>query len=119
MTPAQRNLLDAARHLLDVIAEPNEIAYELTIDNATNRLDDAIKAAEADDSDGWTPCGPDGPFPPKEGERVEVTVLDIHGDRFVDLDFRIDGQWSTWDSDRFCVVAWKLTPKPYDPKGQA
>ena len=37
VTEAQRNLLDAAKHLLDVIAEPNEIAYELTIDNATNR----------------------------------------------------------------------------------
>jgi len=54
MTPAQRNLVDAAKHLLGVIAEPNEIAYELTIDNATNRLDDAIKAAEADDSLGLT-----------------------------------------------------------------
>lgn len=54
MTPAQRNLLDAAKYMLGVIAEPNEIAYELTIDNATNRLDDAIKAVEADDSLGLT-----------------------------------------------------------------
>ena len=53
MTPAQRNLLDAAKHLLDVLADPI-VAYELTIDNATNRLDDAIKAAEADDSLGLT-----------------------------------------------------------------
>ena len=51
--PARRGETPAG----DVIAEPNEIAYELTIDNATNRLDDAIKAVEADDSLGLTDEG--------------------------------------------------------------
>ena len=54
MTPAQRNLLDAAKHLLDVVAEPNEIVHDMLVDDAVQRLDDAIKAAEADDSLGLT-----------------------------------------------------------------
>ena len=47
MTTGQE-LIEAAKGLLDVIAEPNEIVYDMLIDNAVQRLDNAIKAAESE-----------------------------------------------------------------------
>lgn len=124
MTPAQRNLLDAAKHLLDVLADPI-VAYELTSDNATNRLDDAIKAAEADDSDGWTLCGPDGPFP-DSGVEVEVTYLfgETIGGNEIYLPGRamrsVYGTWVNFQSQEMPeIIAWAYPRKPYEPKGQA
>ena len=70
--------------------------------------------------DGWTPCGPDGPFPPM-GEQVLVTILmPKEGRRFVGVDWmKSPTEWSWWPGGSHEVVAWKPRAKPYDPKGQA
>ena len=49
MKTTQRNLIDAAKHLLELTNKPR-VTYESFIDHATNRLSFAIEAAEADDS---------------------------------------------------------------------
>ena len=68
--------------------------------------------------DGWTPCGPDGPFPPRNAkDEYDVTMRLCSGSLWV--------EHGLGASDiRLCVssmniIAWKPALKPYDPKGQA
>lgn len=77
-------------------------------------------------SDGWTPCGPDGPFPPV-GVEVDVTCdcgewpngIKRHA---IGRDFRSNGKggWINWMNQEVAgVIAWAYPRKPYEPKGQA
>lgn len=76
--------------------------------------------------DGWTPCGPDGPFPPV-GVEVDVTCdcgewpngIKRHA---IGRDFRSNGKggWINWMNQEVAgVIAWAYPRKPYEPKGQA
>ena len=75
--------------------------------------------------DGWTPCGPDGPFP-DSGVEVEVTYLfgETIGGNEIYLPGRamrsVYGTWVNFQLQEMPeIIAWAYPRKPYEPKGQA